>query len=163
MTWWNPSRRRNNSDLNLSGIHAVIGAPRTLDDRRSLLRDTIGGMLFRHTIFRKQRYESISIALIRGFVAFMALTWILIYAVDSLMVLPLIESAFLPVRSTANVPLWQAPSKFGIASARGLDLLSASVLNDVAFIFVGTHDLSCRATAERVAGSNVIWLFFSCR
>ncbi|KDQ53296.1 hypothetical protein JAAARDRAFT_432053 [Jaapia argillacea MUCL 33604] len=135
LTWWTTSPQRERAAPKLSGLRAVIGIPRTLEDRRIVLRDVVGDFFFHHSIFRKQRYESTSIALIRGSAAFIALLGITLYALDLLVVLPLIESAFLPVRSSATVPPWLSDVKSSSISAHDLQLRSQPVLDDIVFVF----------------------------
>ncbi|KDQ60236.1 hypothetical protein JAAARDRAFT_56169 [Jaapia argillacea MUCL 33604] len=50
----------------------VIGTPRPVEERRALIHDVLGGLIFRHTIFRKHRFEPKLFAIIRGLVGFLA-------------------------------------------------------------------------------------------
>ncbi|KDQ64091.1 hypothetical protein JAAARDRAFT_215989 [Jaapia argillacea MUCL 33604] len=129
------SSRPDKGDFRPYGLEPVIGVPRTREQRKALLRDTIGGFFFRHTVFRKYPYESSSIALVRGCVAIIAVTCLSLYALDLLVVMPTVESAFLPVRVSTGMPLWQDyEHSLGINRIDRI-IFDRPVLSDIAFVY----------------------------
>ncbi|KDQ64258.1 hypothetical protein JAAARDRAFT_52234 [Jaapia argillacea MUCL 33604] len=146
LSWGLTPSRRDGSSFDHSGIHAIIGTPRSLEERKTLLHDTIGGFIFRHTLFRKQRYEPASIALIRGSIAFLAMAFIVLYGLDLLVVAPIVESAFFPVRSSSSLPSWRAVQQPG-AGGRSHALFLRPVLSDLAFVF-GQMNYTVDSTAS---------------
>ncbi|KDQ52505.1 hypothetical protein JAAARDRAFT_477931 [Jaapia argillacea MUCL 33604] len=126
--------RQGREGVKVSGFQTILGIPRSLEERRVLIRDGIGGLFFHKTIFRKLPYETTWIALFRGSMALISTTCVGCYALNLLVVLPITESISLPIRTTTGMPQWKAyeSSLFH----RGVpDSSIRPVLSDVAFIF----------------------------
>ncbi|KDQ59835.1 hypothetical protein JAAARDRAFT_77775 [Jaapia argillacea MUCL 33604] len=127
-------RQQKLARVSLHGTQVITGVPRGLEERKALIHE-VGSRFFRRTVFRKHPFEPVWIALLRGFIAFLAITGISLYALNLLVVLPIVESEFLPIRASTGLPQWQIWDLSTVPGRHDSIVYDRPVLSDVAFVF----------------------------